>query len=109
MLLADPVPVPLQTDEDGAVRVGGTRVTLDAVVAAFQDGATAEEIAERFPAVALPDVYAVIAYYLRHRPEVESYIAQGKQQGDSLRRAHEAKLDRQDVRSRLLARHNTST
>jgi uncharacterized protein (DUF433 family) len=108
MLLADPVPVPLQTDEDGAVRVGGTRVTLDTVVAAFQDGATAEEIAEQFPAVALPDVYAVIAYYLRHRQEVESYVEQGRRQGDSSRRAHETKLDRQEVRNRLLARRHSS-
>ena len=40
-------PIPLQTDADGVVRVGGTRVTLDTVVAAFADGATAEERAQR--------------------------------------------------------------
>ena len=48
---------------------GGTRVTLEAIVAAFSDGATAEEIAQDFPAVSLSDVYAVISYYLRHRSE----------------------------------------
>ncbi len=35
-------PIPLETDADGVVRVGGTRVTLDTVVAAFKEGATAE-------------------------------------------------------------------
>ena len=41
--------VPLQADEDGVVRVGKTRVTLDTVVAAFSDGATAEEIVQQYP------------------------------------------------------------
>jgi hypothetical protein len=30
-------------DADGAIRVRGTRVTLDSIVAAFRAGATAEE------------------------------------------------------------------
>ena len=34
--------VPIQTDADGVIRVGGTRITLDTVVAAFDAGATAE-------------------------------------------------------------------
>jgi uncharacterized protein (DUF433 family) len=34
----------IEIDLDGIARVGGTRVTLDTVLAAFPDGATAEEI-----------------------------------------------------------------
>jgi hypothetical protein len=34
-------PVPLKTDLDSVVRVGGTRVTLDTVIAAFKEGAMA--------------------------------------------------------------------
>jgi hypothetical protein len=37
-------PIPLEAGTDGVVRVGGTRVTLDTVVTAFKQGATAEEI-----------------------------------------------------------------
>lgn len=33
-------------DADGVVRVGGTRVTLDTIVFAFEEGATAEEITQ---------------------------------------------------------------
>ena len=33
--------VPIHTDADGVVRVAGTRVTLDTIVAAFDAGATA--------------------------------------------------------------------
>ena len=60
--------VPIHTDADGVVRVAGTRVTLDTIVGAFEAGATAEEIAQRYPTVPLVDVYSVITYYLRHKP-----------------------------------------
>jgi len=55
-------PAPLEADADGVVRVGGTRVTLDTMVAAFKDGATAEEIVYQYPSLSLAEVYAVIAY-----------------------------------------------
>lgn len=51
-------------------RVGGTRVTLDTLVAAFEQGATTEEIAQQYPSPGLADVYSVIGYYLRRRDEV---------------------------------------
>lgn len=70
-------PPPLRTDEHGVVRVGQSRVTLDLVVGAFLEGATAEEIAMRYPSLALGDVYAAAAYYLRHRQEVDAYLAPG--------------------------------
>jgi hypothetical protein len=50
--------VPVQAAEEGVVRVGGTRVTLDVVVAAFEEGATAEEIAQQYPSLRLADIYA---------------------------------------------------
>lgn len=48
---------PLLTDTDGAVRVGGSRVTLDTVVSAFDRGHTAEEIQQQYPTLSLADVY----------------------------------------------------
>ena len=42
-------PAPLAVDADGVVRVGGTRVTLDTVVASFNEGATAGEIGFQYP------------------------------------------------------------
>lgn len=53
--------VPIHTDAEGVVRVAGTRVTLETIVAAFEDGATAEAIALQYPSVPLADVYALIA------------------------------------------------
>ena len=49
-------PVPLSTDADSVIRVGNTRVTLDTVVSAFREGATAETIAEQYPSLSLDQV-----------------------------------------------------
>lgn len=61
--------VPLVTDPHGTIRARGTRVTLDSIVTAFRAGATAVEIAQQFPAVALADIYLIIAHYLNHTAE----------------------------------------
>jgi uncharacterized protein (DUF433 family) len=58
-------PLPLVSGADGVMRVSGTRVTIDTVLAAFAEGATAEEIAQQYPSISLADVYQVIGYYLR--------------------------------------------
>ena len=80
-LMVMPEPVPLAADRDGVMRVGGTRVTLDTVVAAFREGATAEEITQQYPSLQLADVYAVIGYYLRHQPEVDDYLRERRARG----------------------------
>ena len=97
-------PAPLQVDADGVVRVGGTRVTLDSVVAAFSSGATAEQIVQQFPTLELADVYAAIAYYLRSPEEVERYLETQHERAAETRAANEAKFDPQGVRDRLMAR-----
>lgn len=67
-------PAPLSLDPDGVVRVAGTRVTLDSLVTAFQEGFGAEEIAQQYPSLALADVYRVIGYYLSHRGTLDAYL-----------------------------------
>ena len=97
-------PVPLAVDADGVVRVGGTRVTLDVVVEAFGEGATAEEIVQQYPSLALADVYAVIAYYLRRRGEVDAYLAERGAAGRAAHAEIDNLVDRGELRKRLLAR-----
>ena len=96
--------VPLQTDADGVVRVGKTRVTLDTVIAAFAEGATAEEIVQQYPSLDLADVYQVIGYYLRRTSEVEAYLQQRRAQAETVRKQNESRFDPQGVRDRLMAR-----
>jgi uncharacterized protein (DUF433 family) len=96
--------VPLPPDANGVVRVGNTRVTLDTVVAAFSDGATAEEIAQQYPSLGLADVYEVIGYYLRRKAEVDAYLRQRQTQAGTIRQQNETRFDPHGVRDRLLAR-----
>ncbi len=100
----EPVPVPLQADDTGSLRVRGTRVTLDTVIGAFSEGASAEEIAQQYPAIALADVYAIIAYYLTHQQEVEEYLAAQARQSAEIRAVVEADPTTQIIRERLRAR-----
>ncbi len=107
-LLVTPQSPPLTTDADGVVRVGGTRVTLETVVGAFHDGATAEEIVQQYPSLALADVYAAIGYYLSHRQEVDDYLVQERQRSDQVRQENERQFDPTGVRERLLARRRAA-
>jgi uncharacterized protein (DUF433 family) len=101
-------PAPLAYDADGVLRVRDTRVRLDTVVGAFQLGATAEEIAQQFPAVDLATASAVIAFYLRRRPEVDAYLAAQATAGTAARAAAEARFDPAGLRERLLERRGAS-
>ncbi len=76
--------VPLQTTEDGTIRIAGTRVSLDSVLHHYQQGATAEEIALRFPALRLADIHACLAYFLNHSDQVEEYLIHQRRQADDL-------------------------
>ena len=102
-LVADQ-PVPLRTDEAGVIRVGNSRVSLNSIVYDYMNGATVEQIAFDFPTLDLADIHDVIAYYLRHRGDVEQYLADQKQDAASVRSQIEPIVASGDVRQRLLAR-----
>jgi uncharacterized protein (DUF433 family) len=97
-------PIPLTTDPQGVIRVGGTRVTLDTVVQVYKAGSTPEEIARHYPSLQLADVYAVVTYYLRHQEEVEAYLARRRDEAAAVRREVEARHDTRDLRDQLLSR-----
>ena len=97
-------PPPLSVTDEGVVRITGTRVSLDTVLGAFQNGCTAEQIAYKYPSLKLVDIYAVITYYLRHRQEVEAYLDQQRQKVEGIRQEVEERFSPSGVRERLLAR-----
>lgn len=97
-------PVPIHTDGDGVIRVAGTRVTLDTIVDAFDAGGTPEEIAQQYSSVPLADIYSVIAYYLRHKPEVSAYLSTRHGQRAAVREEMERRFPPSGIRERLLAR-----
>ena len=97
-------PIPLIRGGDGVMRVRGTRITLDSVVSAFSEGATAEEIAQQYPSASLADIYQVIGYYLRHETELEEYFSRRRQNIQETKRANESRWPPDGIRERLLAR-----
>ena len=97
-------PLPLASDSEGVVRVGGTRVTLDTVVAAFQEGLSAEGLVEQYPSLRLADVYSLIGYYLDHRSEVEAYLRARRQAAAVVQEQNESQFDPNGIRARLIAR-----
>ena len=99
-------PVPLRVDAGGTYRIGATRVTLDTVVWAYNNGDSAERIVLQYPVLRLPDVYAVILYYLRHQAEVDAYLAEAEREADALQQRLEAESNPTGLRAKLLARRN---
>ena len=99
------VSVPLSMDQYGTIRVGGTRLTLDTVLGAYERGDTPEEIVEGFSCLTLADVYAILAYYHQHREDVDAYLAAQDAEAEEIRRMVEARQGTQEgLREKLLAR-----
>lgn len=100
----EPEPVPLARDDVGRLMVPGTRISLDVLVAAFKRGDSPEAVHENYESVALADVYAIFAYYLRHRHEVEDYLTEQERLGAETQARIEAIDPPDGLRARLLAR-----
>lgn len=100
--------LPLRLTEDGTIRVADSRVSLESVVHHYKLGASAEQIAHKFPALDLADVYATITYYLSHEATVEEYLKQQEAKGDRVQERIESDPQYQkqsaELRARLLAR-----
>lgn len=104
----DPEPVPLVRDQAGRLMVPGTRISLDVLVAAFKRGKTPEAIHDSYETVSLADVYAIVTYYLRHRSEVEAYLAEQEREGAEIQARIEAEHPLSDgLRAKLLSRLET--
>ena len=96
---------PLRVDDQGVIRVGKSQVLLDIVIREFNNGAEPEGIAHGYPSLDLADVYAAIAYYLRHRQEFDHYLDTRRQTAEKLRQEIEAKQpNRVELRAKLQAR-----
>ena len=103
-LSIEPETAPLTTGQDGAVRIGKSRITLDTIVYAFNEGANAEQILERYPSLQLADIYSVIGYYLRHRSEVDTYLKEREAFRGEVRRENESRFPTVGLREKLLTR-----
>ena len=59
---------------NGGYYVAGTRISLDSVVYAFNEGNSPEAIHEDFPLLKRAQIYGAIAFYLDHQ-EIDEYLS----------------------------------
>jgi uncharacterized protein (DUF433 family) len=60
--------------DSGSRRFVGHRIDLYHVVTLYQDGYTADMIADHLPTLPLAVIHKAIAYYLENRSDVETYV-----------------------------------
>jgi uncharacterized protein (DUF433 family) len=111
MLILDKLvaaPPPLKMDEGGVIRMAGTRVRLDTVITAFQNGCSPEEILLKYPSLELTSIYSVITYYLWHREEIDAYLEERRQIAVQVQEENEKRFPREGIRERLLARRSST-
>jgi uncharacterized protein (DUF433 family) len=99
--------VPLWEDPPGVLRVGKTRVLLDLVIRAYQRGASPQEIVRMYDGLDVGDVFAVCAYYLAHRTEVDEYLRRCDEEAEAVRKKIEASQQGGPSKEQLLARAST--
>ena len=85
---------PLRADQGGVVRIGNSRISLDLIVEQYENGMTPEGMVRAYDTLALADVHAVIAYYLRHKEEVRAYLKRREEEAQALREKIEAERAR---------------
>jgi len=96
---------PLTLWEDGSIRVGSSRVTLDSVVHEFIQGATAEQIQDDFPSLSLREIYGAISYYLEHEDRVSEYLRRREEEAGRVRAETEDRPRIEALRRRVRERH----
>lgn len=76
----------------GKPRIAGHRITVQNIVIWHERlGLSADEIAGEYN-LTLADVYAALAYYFDHRPEIDRMIQEDQSFVESLRKAQSSKL-----------------
>ena len=68
----------------GRLRIDGTRITVNQIVVWYQQGFTAEEIADQYPHLSLAQIYIALAYYHANSSEVETELARERAEAERL-------------------------
>lgn len=95
---------PLVQEDNGTIRIIGSRITLDTVVKAYKNGATAEQILDSFPSLSLRDIHAIIAYYFEHKADVEIYLQQRHEEAEAIKLKIESEQDAASFRAKMRER-----
>jgi uncharacterized protein (DUF433 family) len=78
---------------EDCIRVRGHRLGIEDVIERYAEGASVEQIALDLPGLSLEQIHAVLAYYLRHRTALDSYL-------ERINARHRARLEAYDAQPR---------
>jgi uncharacterized protein (DUF433 family) len=104
------ITVPLRDDGRGGLRVGQTRVSFDSIWQMYQQGASPAEIVQAFDTLDPADVYAVLAWALRHPEDVTTYFKRRDEEAAEVRHNLEAsgltptQAESADLKNQMIAR-----
>ena len=84
---------PVSQDPDGTIRLHGSRVTLDTLIAVFKRGDTAVEIQEGFPSLRLSQINDAIAWYLSNQVDADNYLDERAAQSEAIRQLVKSRPD----------------
>jgi len=59
----------------GCLRIDGTRMTVNQIVALSKSGMTAAQIVEQYPQRTLEEIHTVLAWYYAHQAEFDKELA----------------------------------
>jgi hypothetical protein len=90
----------LTQDDGGYVHVAGHRVGLGELVFFYKQGDSPEMLHARFPTIALPLFYKVIAYYLENQLAVDEYCGRQAEEMARQRAAARSGPNLDDLRKR---------
>ena len=84
-----PDTVPLQYRDD-AIRITGSRITLDIIVGWLEMGDTPEVIQDYYPWFTLEQINAIVDWYYANQEEVDEYVREGRVEAEKVRQEIES-------------------
>ena len=69
---------------DGRPCLAGTGTTVHAIVAAYLEGLSPDEIIEEFPHLDLSRIHAALAYYHANKAQIDTDFERNRQLGEKL-------------------------
>jgi uncharacterized protein (DUF433 family) len=94
----------LVQDTDGFLRLRGHRIGVQHVVHFYNEGYSAEMLAEEYPTLSLALLHKTIAFYLENQADVDAYVARCRDEIDQQAAAAPRGPGLAELRRRLAAR-----
>jgi uncharacterized protein (DUF433 family) len=92
----------VRMDEGGVAWIEGTSTkVIEVVLAKRASGLNPEELQTELPHLSLAQIYAALAYYHAHRPEMDAEIEQRHRWAQGMRTREREPLSRRELQARL--------